>query len=70
MLSITELTGMEGEIISMQEIFKFERAGTDENGKIMGEFIPTGLRSTYSERFEQWGYDLPASIYTQKKTYI
>ena len=70
MLSITELTGMEGEIVSMQEIFKFERQGLSEEGKIMGEFIPTGLRSSFSERFEQWGYDLPASIYTQKKTYI
>ena len=67
MLSITEVTGMEGEIISMQEIFKFERHGLDENGKIIGSFVPTGLRSNYSERFAQWGYDLPTSIYSQHK---
>ncbi len=66
MMSITELTGMEGEIISMQEIFSFKRKGLDENGKIMGNFEAAGLRSSYTERFEQWGYDLPASIYTQK----
>ncbi len=67
MVSITELAGMEGEIISMQEIFKFERFGLGENGKILGEFTPTGLRSAYSERFKQWGYDLPTSIYSTHK---
>ena len=70
MLSISELAGMEGEIISMQEIFKFERHGLGDDGKIIGEFVPTGLRSIFSERFEQWGYDLPASIYSVKKKMI
>ncbi|MEM8786635.1 MAG: CpaF family protein [Pseudomonadota bacterium] len=64
MVSITEVTGMEGEIISMQEIFKFQRLGLDDNGKIIGRFTATGLRSKYSERFAQWGYDLPTTIYT------
>lgn len=67
MVSITELTGMEGEIISMQEIFKFERTGLSEDGKIIGHFTSTGLRSSFSERFAQWGYDLPASIYSQTR---
>lgn len=67
MVSITELTGMEGEIISMQEIFKFERTGLDEDGKIIGHFTSTGLRSAFSERFAQWGYDLPASIFSQAR---
>ncbi len=64
MVSITEITGMEGDIISMQEIFKFARRGIGENGKIIGGFEPTGLRSFFSERFKQWGYDLPNSIYS------
>ncbi|MEO0912424.1 MAG: CpaF family protein [Pseudomonadota bacterium] len=63
MVSITEITGMEGDIISMQEIFKFHRTGIGEGGKIIGHFGSTGLRSYYAERFRQWGYDLPASIY-------
>ncbi len=63
MVSITEITGMEGEIISMQEIFKFQRTGMDENGKIRGKFVSGGLRSHYTERFREWGYDLPSSIY-------
>jgi len=63
MTSITEITGMEGEVISMQEVFRFERMGVDPTGKIIGRFNATGIRSSYSDRFRQWGYDLPASIY-------
>ncbi len=63
MVSITEVTGMEGDIISMQELFKFHRKGMDTDGKIMGHYTATGLRSYYAERFRQWGYDLPTSIY-------
>jgi pilus assembly protein CpaF len=65
MTSITEIVGMEGGIISMQEIFKYEVHGTGAGGKIIGNFTPTGMRSHYSDRFKQWGYDLPASIYVK-----
>ncbi|MGM9401980.1 CpaF family protein [Aliiroseovarius sp. KMU-71] len=63
MVSITEITGMEGEVISMQEVFRYERLGLTPDGKIIGRFNATGVRSHYAERFRQWGYDLPASIY-------
>jgi pilus assembly protein CpaF len=63
MISITEITGMEGEVISMQEVFRYERLGIAPDGKIIGRFNATGVRSHYSERFRQWGYELPASIY-------
>jgi pilus assembly protein CpaF len=63
MVSITEITGMEGEIISMQEIFRYDRLGVAPDGSIVGRFTATGVRSHYSERFRQWGYDLPPSIY-------
>ena len=63
MTSITEITGMEGDVISMQEIFRYERLGIEPSGKIIGRFNATGVRSHYSERFKQWGYNLPASIY-------
>jgi pilus assembly protein CpaF len=63
MTSITEITGMEGEVISMQEVFRYERLGVEPSGKIIGRFNATGVRSHYSDRFRQWGYDLPASIY-------
>ena len=63
MVSITEITGMEGDVISMQEVFRYERLGIEPNGKIIGRFNATGVRSHYSDRFRQWGFELPASIY-------
>ncbi|MGR3270788.1 CpaF family protein [Thalassococcus profundi] len=63
MTSITEITGMEGEVISMQELFRYQRVGLTPDNKIIGHFTATGVRSHYSERFKMWGYDLPPSIY-------
>ncbi len=63
MVSITELTGMEGEVISMQEVFRFQRTGLAPDGKIIGHFTATGVRSYYADRFRQWGFDLPSNIY-------
>ncbi|RMH45996.1 MAG: CpaF family protein [Alphaproteobacteria bacterium] len=67
MVSITEITGMEGEVISMQEVFRYQRLGLTPDGKILGRFTATGVRSHYAERFKQWGYDLPPSIYEPAK---
>ncbi len=65
MLSVTEVTGMEGEVITLQEIFRFERTGIEPDGRILGHFTGTGLRSHYADRFKRWGYDLPISIYDE-----
>ncbi len=63
MVSIVEVTGMEGDVISMQEVFRYKRVGLTPEGKIIGHFTANGVRSSYAERFRQWGYDLPSSIY-------
>ncbi|SDY76302.1 CpaF family protein [Citreimonas salinaria] len=63
MTSITEVTGMEGDVISMQEMFRFQRVGLTPDNKILGHYTATGVRSSFSERFRMWGYDLPPSIY-------
>ncbi len=63
MTSITEITGMEGDVISMQEVFRFQRVGLTPDNKIIGHFTATGVRSHFSERFRLWGYDLPASLF-------
>jgi pilus assembly protein CpaF len=63
MTSITEITGMEGDVISMQEVFKFQRVGLTPDNKIIGHFTATGVRSHFSERFRMWGYDLPPEIF-------
>ncbi|MBO6866519.1 MAG: CpaF family protein [Pseudomonadota bacterium] len=63
MTSITEITGMEGEVISMQEIFRYQRVGLGPDNKIIGHFTATGVRSHFADRFKLWGFDLPSSIY-------
>ena len=57
-VSISEITGMEGDTITMQEIFIFERKGKDEDGKIIGQFRPTGIRPKAYEQLVAAGIDL------------
>jgi pilus assembly protein CpaF len=59
---ITEVSGMEGEVITMTDIFVFEQTGT-ENGKIIGRLRPTGLRPKFMEKIETAGINLPPSIF-------
>jgi pilus assembly protein CpaF len=66
-MSIAEIVGMEGEIITMQEIFVYERQGTDENGKVIGRFRPTGIRPRFADRLKTYGIDLPASLFTDTR---
>jgi len=57
--SISEITGMEGETIAMQEIFQFERTDVDATGKVIGRFRTTGIRPRFAERLKQYGMQLP-----------
>jgi pilus assembly protein CpaF len=57
--SISEITGMEGDIITMQEIFQFERRGMDKDGHVVGHFKATGVRPRFAERLKQYGMQLP-----------
>ena len=63
---ITEICGMEGDTIVMQDIFKFIQDGVDENGKAIGRFICTGVRPKCIERLESSGIKLPASIFRER----
>ena len=63
MTSITEITGMEGEVITMQEVFRFQRTGLAPDNTILGHYTATGVRSHHSERFRMWGYPLPPEIF-------
>ena len=61
-VSITEVSGMEGEVITMTDIFVFEQTGV-ENGQIMGRLRPTGLRPKFMDKIEAAGINLPPSIF-------
>jgi pilus assembly protein CpaF len=58
MMKISEVTGMEGEAIMMQDLFEFVQTQTDASGKVLGHYRPTGIRSAYAQRIERAGYKL------------
>jgi pilus assembly protein CpaF len=61
-VSIQEVEGMEGDIITMQEIFRFEQTGVDAAGKVQGRFILTGVRPNFMRTFEALGIPIPAEL--------
>jgi pilus assembly protein CpaF len=65
--AITELTGMEGDVISMQDIFVFERTGINPQGKVCGRFRATGIRPKISDRLATAGHTMPADMFEHVK---
>jgi pilus assembly protein CpaF len=63
--SIAEITGMEGETITMQEIFMYERTGVDGHGNVLGKFRPTGIRPRFAERLKASGLQLPRDFFEE-----
>jgi pilus assembly protein CpaF len=64
-VSISEITGMEGDTITMQEIFQFERKGIDKDGHVVGRFRPTGVRPRFAERLKVYGMQLPRVFFEE-----
>ncbi|MBT4760474.1 MAG: Flp pilus assembly complex ATPase component TadA [Bdellovibrionaceae bacterium] len=62
--SITEVVGMQGDTITLQEIFRFKEEGFDKNRKIIGQFQPMGLIPTFIEKFEQRGVSIPRNLFS------
>jgi len=60
---ITEVQGMEGDVIVLQDIFLFKQTGVDEQGKVLGGFEATGLRPKLMERLAQQGLELPQGLF-------
>jgi pilus assembly protein CpaF len=69
LISMQEVTGMEGEIISMQEIFHFEQTGVDPDGKVKGHFCATGVRPRFVERLKMFGAPVPEDTFDPDRTY-
>jgi pilus assembly protein CpaF len=64
---ITEVQGMEGDVIVLQDIFSFRQIGVDEQGKIAGKLIPTGIRPKFYDRLETSSIHIPASVFIEKE---
>ncbi len=64
--SVTEVQGMEGDVVVLREIFEFKQKGLDEKGKIIGTMLPTGIRPRFVEKFEALNIFLPPNIFDAK----
>jgi pilus assembly protein CpaF len=62
-ISVAEVTGMEGEVVTMQDLFVFRKKGIRESGEVLGEFVATGIRPRFSERLAVAGIHLPVAMF-------
>ncbi len=62
-MKISEISGMEGEMVMMQDLFEFKRTGIGAGGKVTGHFVSTGIRSTYTQRLEAVGLRLDSKMF-------
>ena len=60
---VTEIVGVEGDVVTMQDIFRYEQRGIDSDGKVLGDFKGTGLRPGFTEKFEVAGIHLPPDLF-------
>jgi pilus assembly protein CpaF len=65
--SVAEITGMEGDIVQMQEIFKYVRTGTAEDGTVEGHFVATGVRPRFLTELVARGIKIPGSTFDPGK---
>ena len=65
-MTVSEVTGMDGDLLAMQDIFSFDRTGTDENGKVRGAFRATGVRPQFTERLATSGARLRPALFESK----
>ena len=66
--AITEVAGMEGDVVVLTDIFKFSQTGVTEDGKVLGDLKPTGIRPVFTPRLEAAGYKLGAEIFMGGKS--
>jgi len=65
--NISEITGMEGPTVVMQDIFEFDRRGVSKDGKVLGEFVPTGVRPRFMDRLKMFGIDISSDIFEREE---
>ena len=63
LMSLNEITGMEGEVVQMQEIIGFRRTGIDEEGRVCGQYVSSGIRPKFMQELDVRGITVPQSIF-------
>ncbi|WP_317203795.1 CpaF family protein [Janthinobacterium sp.] len=69
LVSIQEITGMEGDVIAMHEIFRYQQSGVDRDGRVLGHFSATGVRPRFAERLRMFGAAVPDSAFDPQRVY-
>jgi pilus assembly protein CpaF len=69
LISVQEIAGMEGDLITLQELFTFQQTGLDENRKVKGRFKATGVRPKFAERLTAKGISFPTELFDPYKVY-
>ncbi|MGZ8318427.1 MAG: CpaF family protein [Telluria sp.] len=69
LVSMQEITGMEGEVLAMQEIYRYEQTGVAADGKVLGQFRASGVRPRFAERLRMFGAPVPDSAFDPSKVY-
>jgi len=64
-VAVSEIVGMEGDVVTMQDIFVFDRTGVGEGGTVLGEFQATGIRPKFTERLKRYGVALPNLMFAK-----
>jgi pilus assembly protein CpaF len=63
LISLQEITGMEGEVITMQEIYTYQRTGIDPEGRVLGRFRATGIRPKFAARMRTFGIQVKEAMF-------
>jgi pilus assembly protein CpaF len=66
-VNVSEVTGMEGDVVVMQDIFVYEKRGVDREGKVLGDFRATGVRPKFLDVVHAAGIHLPATVFAYRK---
>ncbi|MFN1651040.1 CpaF family protein [Vibrio rotiferianus] len=67
MVSVEEINGMEGDVITMSQIFKFQRLGVDKEGNVLGDYVATGIVPSCHDQLIKRGLDVPFELFTEEK---
>jgi len=63
-IAVSEVTGLEGQVVTMQELFRFQHHGIDANGRVLGRISATGIQPTFLDRLEEMGVSFPVELFT------
>ncbi|MFN2376856.1 MAG: CpaF family protein [Candidatus Binatia bacterium] len=67
--SLSEITGMEGDVVTLNDIFSFHQSGVDGQGRVKGRFAATGIRPKFVQKFESLGMQVPADLFNPHRVY-